>query len=179
MFPRPLKKKHFLHGQFPKKKYFPAFSSFLLLAETWKGKKRWKSWLGYFSVHDGNVERKEMLEKLAGLSSQRSAQPSPAATSHISFLSSFPPTSAQAIFHISFLFFPSAGGGGALPLTETWKGKKCWKSWLGYLSVHDGNMERKEKMEIMLGCLPCAAQPSEPRPPKRFSTFLFFPRFHP
>ena len=166
------------------KQKIPALSSFLLLAETWKGKKRWKSWLGYFSIHDGNMERKEKMENLLGClpcSAHGPAWPSLAslvspgrprgfphffsfhvstlspaqATSHISFLSAFPP-SAQAIFHISFLSFPSFRGGGGGGSTDGPRGnverKERLENVLGCLWVHGGNAERKERLENGLGC---------------------------
>ena len=141
------------------------------LMETWKGKKRGNNWLGYLSVHDGNLERREMLEKLAGLSYTFSPAQ---AVFHISFLSMFPASaqpmpfstflffpcfhpqpaprhfphffsfhvsilrlsSAQAIFHISFLSLLPAGGGGGgqFPLRRRGKERNVG-DWAGLPSL--------------------------------------------
>ena len=170
IIPRLLKKKHFLQGQFLKKQHFPAFSSFLPAGRDVERKET----LDYLSLHDGPVERKQNFGKIGWVFFHVRTSPSrfphffsfhvftlsPAQSiSHISFVSSFPPSSAQAIFHTSFLYFPSFLGGGG--------GGYRWQKY------------GKERYVGKMAGLSSTFSPARPSRPSCYPHFFFFPRFHP
>ena len=147
MLPRLLNKNYFLQGQFQKKQHFPAFCSFLPAG--------------------GNVERKEMLEKLAGLSSMFTPAQ---AVFHIYFLSTFPPLAQPGHFAHFFPFlvstlnqpkpfstflsfrFPPFWGGGGLPL-EMWKRKKGWTMFWAVSEFMAETWQGKKGWKMGWGCL--------------------------